>query len=342
MKAEASNQKVAWFQREHEASTLNLSPDFQRNPVWTDERASYLVDTVLSELPFPEIYLRSKTDAKGNVRHEVVDGQQRIRSLLLFGANDLVLEGDEVTAAFAGKSFEDLSKKQKERFWNYSVVVRDLGNASNTEIRDLFRRLNKYSVVLNAQELRNARFKGTFIGLMEELADDPWWTDVRIVTPKQVRRMEDIEFVSELFVGIIAGPQNKKETLDEYYETYERDFPDKAKHAKRFRDTRALLCDVLGDDALIDWSGKSDFYSLFLAFSYFVDANWTAAKKRKISQALGTFRASVDEAKKKDADDISNKVLQKYVQAVTRAASDIDRRKTRVETLRSLVKKALH
>ena len=118
MKAEASNQRIAWFQREHEAGTLNLSPDFQRNPVWTDEQASYLVDTVLSDLPFPEIYLRSRADAKGNLKHEgVVHGQQRIRSLLSFAADDLTLEGPEVTSTLVGKSFDDLSKKQKERFW---------------------------------------------------------------------------------------------------------------------------------------------------------------------------------------------------------------------------------
>src|SRR6186997_3131117 len=123
MKAEASNQKLAWFQREQEAGTLNLSPEFQRNPVWTEDQASYLVDTVLLGLPFPEVYLRSRTNAAGKTTHEVVDGQQRIRSLLRFGTNDLELEGDEIPSNLAGKSFEDLTTKQKEKFWNYTVVV---------------------------------------------------------------------------------------------------------------------------------------------------------------------------------------------------------------------------
>ena len=218
------------------------------------------------------------------------------------------------------------AKNKRNDFGSYSVVVRDLGNASNTEIRDLFRRLNKHSVVLNAQELRHARFKGAFIQLMEELSDDPWWSDVRLVTPKQVRRMEDIEFVSELFVGMMAGPQNKKETIDEYYEAYERDFSDKAKHAKRFRDTRALLCDTLTDKELIDWSGKSEFpYSLFLSFSKFAEEHWTAEQKKNVAAELEKLRVAVDEAKKKDANEIRNRTVRTYVQAVTRAASDIDR-----------------
>ena len=322
------------FRRHRSRNSTGFAP----TTVWTDEQASYLVDTVLSELPFPEIYLRSRTDAKGKTQHEVVDGQQRIRSLLAFAANDLTLEGPEVTSPLAGKSFEDLSKKQKERFWDYSVVVRDLGSASNSEIRDLFRRLNKHSVVLNTQELRHARFKGVFIQLMEELSDDPWWIDVRLVTPKQVRRMEDIEFVSELFVGIMAGPQNKKEGIDEYYESYERDFPDKAKYAKKFRDTRALLCDTLVATDLVDWSGKSDFYSLFLSFSKFSEASWTADQKKHVSEDLGKLREAIDEAKKKDATEIRNRTVRTYVQAVTRAASDIDRRKARIEIITNLIR----
>jgi hypothetical protein len=340
MKAEASNQKIAWFQREQKAGTLDLSPEFQRNPVWIDEEASYLIDTILCGLPFPEIYLRSQTDAKGRISHEVVDGQQRVRAILRFGSNDLTLEGDEVGAKYQGKNFEDFSKKEKERFWNYNVVVRDLGEASNAEIRDLFRRLNKHSVVLNPQELRHARFRGSFLKLMEELADDPWWSDSRIVTPKQVRRMEDIEFVSELFVGIMAGPQNKKDSLNDYYENYEREFLDKAKWTQLFRDTKALIVDILSPEQIVEWSGKSDFYSLFLAMSNFATATFTRPQKNKIKAALSKFRESVDEAKKKDAKEISNRQLKNYVQAVTRAASDIDRRKVRLDIIKKIVNKA--
>jgi hypothetical protein len=176
---------------------------------------------------------------------------------------------------------------------------------------------------------------------MEELADDPWWTDVRVVTPKQVRRMEDIEFISELFIGIMAGPQNKKESLDEYYETYERVFSEKAKYAKQFRNTRALISDVFDPSAVQDWSGKSDFYSLFLSFAKHADDAWTSTQKRKVATVLTEFRRAVDEAKKKDVEDVRDKTVGKYVQAVTRAASDIDRRKVRITILDSLVESAL-
>jgi hypothetical protein len=172
---------------------------------------------------------------------------------------------------------------------------------------------------------------------MEDLADDPWWVDSRIVNPRQVRRMEDIEFVSELFVGIMAGPQNKKDTLDDYYATYERTFPEKERHEQRFRETKAALIYVLGRDDLVEWSGRSDFYSLFLAFSEFREEKLTQAQAKKIREKLMAFRHAVDQAKKKDADEVQDKTVWRYTQAVTRAASDIDRRKERMVILNGLI-----
>jgi hypothetical protein len=29
--------------------------------------------------------------------------------------------------------------------------------------------------------------------------------------------MEDVEYITELFVGLVGGPQDKKKALDDYY-----------------------------------------------------------------------------------------------------------------------------
>jgi hypothetical protein len=204
MDSSATNQKISWFRKEESAGALDLSPAFQRRRVWSNEQSSYLIDTILSGLPLPEIYIRSSSSPTGDSVYEVVDGQQRIRSILSFGANDLELVGDGVAAKWIGKRFEDLLPTTKTAFWDYKIVVRDVSGASDLEIRDLFKRLNVNSVVLNDQELRHAEHEGHFIKTMEKLADDEWWLDAGIVTLRQIRRMEDVEFISELFIGIVA------------------------------------------------------------------------------------------------------------------------------------------
>ena len=73
---------IAWSR----AGTLVLSPSFQRRPLWPSGAKSFLLDTIVRDLPIPIIFLRDqKTDLQRlEPKREVVDGQQRIRTLLTF------------------------------------------------------------------------------------------------------------------------------------------------------------------------------------------------------------------------------------------------------------------
>jgi len=344
MDSSATNQKISWFRKEEAAGTLDLSPQFQRRPVWTEDQQSYLIDTILSGLPIPEIYVRSSSTPTGDTRYEVVDGQQRIRAILLFSSNDLELTGDEITPKWIGKSFEDLTDPQKTAYWDYKIVVRDVSGASDIEIRDLFKRLNIHSVVLNDQELRHARHSGRFIRAMEALADDEWWLENRLVTLRQIRRMEDVEFVSELFIGLIAGPQDKKKKLDEYYVNFDGSMPEEVEWVQRFERVRDFIGSLLTPEELRRWSGKSDFYTLFLGLGAVIEKNprLTTAQRESLRGRLVAFKKEVDEAKRKDNIRTFSKVIHQYVEALTRAATDLGRRETRLRILEAQLEGALH
>jgi hypothetical protein len=340
---QATNRKITWFAREASADTLDLSPPFQRRPVWTDEQSAYLIDTILHGLPFPEIYMRSETSPAGVSKYEVVDGQQRIRSILAFAQDDLELRGDEIAPSLRGKTFSDLTDAEKSAFWAYDVVTRELSEATDSDIRDLFRRLNIGAVTLNDQELRHAMYKGHFLKLMEKLADDEWWTDMRIVSVRQVRRMEDVEFISELFIALMAGPQEKKSTIDEYYADFESDFPESGKWETAFTRSRDFIESVFEPADIRKWSGKSDFYSLFQLAGWLVESGrkLTTADREKIRTRLMTFRNQVDTAKKRDNTKTFKKSVHSYADAVTRAASDAARRRSRLEILQAEVNDVL-
>jgi hypothetical protein len=340
--AQATNRKISWFAREEEVGSLDLSPAFQRRPVWRVDQASYLIDTILSGLPFPEIYVRASTTPDGKTSYEVVDGQQRIRSILDFSRDDLVLEGSDVSATLVGKSFSDLSDREKTAFWNYDVVTRDLYEATDGDIRDLFRRLNIGAVTLNDQELRHAKYTGEFIKAVEKLADDEWWTDMRVVNVRQVRRMEDVEYISELMVALMAGPQDKKSTLDSFYEDFEVAFPDRDVWMHRFQQTRDLLESILDPSEIRSWSGKSDFYSLFgMLGTYVVDGKkFSPAARAKTKAALSKFKAQVNQAKRRENTKRFPQYVHDYADAVTRASTDAARRKIRLDLLREIVDSA--
>ena len=65
------------------------------------------------------------------------------------------------------------------------------------------KRLNKYTLPLKPQELRNATYPGPFAKLSEQLADDDYWAVNRIISPARIRRMGDIEMMSDLLIGLL-------------------------------------------------------------------------------------------------------------------------------------------
>ena len=68
---------------------LVIAPKFQRRDVWIQKAKSYLVDTILRDLPIPPLFIRLKIDTiSKRVVREVVDGQQRLRTVLSFIAGD--------------------------------------------------------------------------------------------------------------------------------------------------------------------------------------------------------------------------------------------------------------
>lgn len=346
MKWSPGKQNIAWFVKEHKQGNIDLHPPFQRKPVWDDGEASYLIDTILSGLPFPEVYLKTSVTSDGETRHEVVDGQQRVTAILRFAGDELALESpeDELDARWAGKSFSDLTSPERSAFFEYVVVTRELTDASDTELRNMFRRLNVNQKTLNDQELRHARFKGAFIQLMERIADDPWWTDTRIVTPREVRRQLDVEFVSELMAALMSGPLDKKDRLDDdFYLEYETKFPEGSHWEGTLLGVRDKIALTLPEADLRRWTGRSDFYGLFLAFSLLIDAGVTfnAKQRSAIVGALSQFRSKVDQAKKKSNTRRFSRQVRDYVDAVTRAATDASRRELRIETLEQIMKKAI-
>jgi uncharacterized protein with ParB-like and HNH nuclease domain len=78
--------KVSDFVSWQKGKNLNLSPSFQRRPVWKAGAKSYLIDTVVRGLPIPIIFLREKVSSISTLepKREVVDGQQRIRTLFSY------------------------------------------------------------------------------------------------------------------------------------------------------------------------------------------------------------------------------------------------------------------
>jgi len=132
------------------------------------------------------------------------------------------------------------------------------------EMRDIFQRLNRNNVVLNTQELRQATYWGHFIKTMNKLAEHPLWTKIDVFTATDIKRMKDVEFISELAIAALHGLQNKKTTIDKYYTLYEEEFEEKEELKNSFDSLLRNIVRLLPEIGNLRWSKKTDFYTLFL------------------------------------------------------------------------------
>ena len=271
-----NTQAISWFYGEFNKGTLRLDPKYQRNPIWSIGQKCFLIDSIISGCPLPQVYLNIEVSGSGKNRkttYEVVDGQQRLRAILEF-LNDTwpLIETtaksypvSEVYKPHIGKKYTELPPGFQELIWNYPLSVQELRGWSAPQIRALFRRLNYVVEKLNAQELRHSQYFGEFVTAVEKLADEPFWDDAALFTRRDSQRMKDIEFISELFVIVIDGIQDQQKTLDRFYADYDVVFSKKASYIAKFRQVLASLgtiCDLIKDTR---FSKKADFYALFAA-----------------------------------------------------------------------------
>jgi len=252
----------------HKAGELFLQPKFQRRKVWSPAAKSYLIDTVVRGLPLPKIYYRLQVDPTviKSVR-EVVDGQQRLDAIFSFIDGGFTVQRSH-NALAGGKHFQQLPELLRSQILSYDLSADLLIGADDAQVLQIFARLNSYGITLNAQEKRNARFFGRFKQLAYELGTTHYafWAGNRILSDQGVARMADAELASELLVALMAGLQDKKGTLDRYYETYEDRFAEESSVRSKFDRVMTWLT----ENALDAISGtvfvrRALFYSVFVA-----------------------------------------------------------------------------
>ncbi len=218
-KAEITSYAIVDLLSWQESGSLRISPSFQRRSVWATAAKGHFIDSVLLDYPIPPVHIRLTTDEGGRTVREVIDGQQRMRAVFDF------IEGrfripHAVSQSWGGLAFDQLDDDLREKLRLFSFTVYQYKKLTDPEVLDIFSRLNTYSVSLSAQELRNGKwfgaFKQTSYGLAAESLE--FWRRHRIFTEQQIARMREAELVSELLVAQMDGLQDKKSSLDAYYE----------------------------------------------------------------------------------------------------------------------------
>jgi len=255
--------KVSDFISWQRIGSLELSPAFQRRPVWPAGAKSFLIDTVLRGIPMPIIFIRERSNLQTlEPIRQVVDGQQRLRTLIAFIDSSLLKNFNPETDRFeiskahnpdlAGKSFDDLAQHLKRTILDYEFSVHVLpSDTEDREVLQIFARMNATGYKLNDQELRNAEFFGQFKNAMYDLAYEqlPRWRRWRVFSETDIARMIEVEETSDIVITILQGVHGKNQKrIDDIYRKNDDNFFHKSEIVSRFRAVMDAIDDTLGRD----------------------------------------------------------------------------------------------
>lgn len=345
MDRRVGTQDVSWFLDLHRRKQLNLDPPYQRKSVWTKSDRLFFLDTVFRGYPTGVIFLHKSLDEQGAVAYNVVDGKQRLETILLFANDELKISNDFGNRELNNKKFTGLSGDHKRAFWNYVFTVEQFERFEGSTVNDIFDRLNRNTLKLTKQELRHAQFEGEFIKFVEADVEIHFWTEMGISTKTRARRMKDTEFVAELFILTINGViGSDADTLDEFFGKYDEEIPDADENKQKFESAKKQISSLNERFNIKESRFKNfaDFYGLFAAvlqnLPSEIDATQTADNLRSFEGRLQEFIDNNGNLKTENENEyIDDADIAKYERAVRGASSDSGPREQRTEVISKLL-----
>lgn len=325
---------INWFK----SKELIVNESFQRHSVWSPQAKTLLIDSILNELPIPKIFIRTKINPKlQKTLKEIVDGQQRVRSIVEFANDDFALNNKSEN--YKGKKYSDLPDDIQQSFLGYTITAEQLLNATDDDVIDIFARLNSYTVALNAAEKRHASFQTELKFFVRRMSIKYRWfiEKYSIFTVKQRFRMLDDEFLAEFVRLIIEGIQDGgADKITKFYQkTSDSAFDDKKQ--KEVEDTLDKLITYLDTELGVFLKGLlGKHYQLYAIASSYLYIHGLIPKvtsfpvvtemkaKQDILDGLAKLEKELDDEEKTDFVKASSSSTQRIASRTVRICSFIN------------------
>ncbi|MBT2768453.1 DUF262 domain-containing protein, partial [Stenotrophomonas sp. ISL-67] len=107
-----TNQDITWLIDLSRNDRLDLEPPYQRRSVWTRKDKQFFIDTILRNYPSPAVFLHKSISETGSATYHVVDGKQRIQTILEFANDKLRAAKDFGDNRIDNKKWSDIQKHE--------------------------------------------------------------------------------------------------------------------------------------------------------------------------------------------------------------------------------------
>lgn len=197
-------------------------PGFQRGYVWQPAEKSRFIESLILGLPVPNVFLAR--DASSN-RLNIVDGQQRLRTLQSYLEGEFYLSGNQIQDDLKGRYFsQEVAKSKSSKHLDdddaralsdsvlHTIVIKpdpiyddeDRGHEYNKAVIQIFRRLNTSGKALVAQEIRASIFYGALETKLRSFNEQDAW---RELFGKPHSRLKDMELILRFIALREAGAE---------------------------------------------------------------------------------------------------------------------------------------
>lgn len=289
MKTSPSSLKIRQLITLTKEGKLVPRPEFQRRLVWTSADKIRFIDTILTEYPFPEVYVANgAVDVDtGEGTQLLVDGQQRVTTIVSY------FQGDPSTSGATIPPYSSLERDTKERFLNYDVAVRDLGSITTEQIIEVFRRINSTKYDLNEVEVNNAVYAGELMRLSSAFAAHEFFETHRVFRNTDIKRMGDVRFILQILITYLAGYFNRDELFEEFLADFNDVFPQRDEVAVRLTQALAYIEECGFSSKSRIWK-KSDLFTALVQVDMAL-RDGIAPSPANALDRLETFYKLVDE-----------------------------------------------
>jgi len=279
MKTEMRTYTIKQLMKHREDGILAANPEYQRGEVWLPHQQKKLIDSVFREYRLPVFYLQHRQGGDEEFRQDrldIIDGQQRLNALYYFwkghfalysvhnknGKFPSFLQNEEKhPCPWGGKDFASLPSDLQSKFLDTELQVAFIKDAEDSEIRDLFIRLQSGSP-LSAQEKRDA-YPGEFTDFILKLGGKPaldklghsgypghpFFTTLlgmkKDVAARQLAAQIAVLFFARRKNGLHYFSHVRRQEIDEYYDT-QLEFDSSSSDCQRLRSILDKVVGLLG------------------------------------------------------------------------------------------------
>lgn len=191
-------------------------PSYQRDFVWQSKHKTLFLESIFLGLPIPFMFFADCENGK----QEIIDGAQRMQTLVEFYNNELKLNGLKKLTKLNGFYFKDLSETQQRKFLNKALRIIVLEeDTPNVARQDLFYRINTTGIKANDSEVRRGSYPGPLTDFIEKCSNDELFISLCPMNEDRVKRHERFEFVLRFF-AYLNEYENFGHTVNEFLDEY--------------------------------------------------------------------------------------------------------------------------